>query len=83
MNTLIVNLKIVKTTIIIFIIVFTFQSLGSCVLNKNTIQPTNPIPAKRQLTWQKMEYYAFIHFNYAIYLFINQFINLFIYLLYY
>jgi len=63
MNTLIVNLKIVKTTIIIFIIVFAFQSLGSCVLNKNTIQPTNPIPAKRQLTWQKMEYYAFIHFN--------------------
>lgn len=27
------------------------------------ISPVYPIPSKKQLEWQKMEYYGFIHFN--------------------
>jgi alpha-L-fucosidase len=63
MNTLIVKFKIAKTTIKIFLIVFASQSVLSCVYNKDIIPPINPVPTKRQLDWQQMEYYAFIHFN--------------------
>ena len=32
------------------------------LLEKNAVK-TPPLPSERQMEWQKMEYYAFIHFN--------------------
>ncbi|MDC6366913.1 MULTISPECIES: alpha-L-fucosidase [Flavobacteriaceae] len=43
-------------------IIIQFMVLISC----NTIappKPLGPVPTKRQLAWQDMQYYAFVHFN--------------------
>ena len=40
-------------------------SLFACKTTQkvSTPQAVNPIPTARQLVWQDLEYYAFIHFN--------------------
>ena len=47
--------------IIIFLI--NYEILILAVFKNEIITPINPIPTKRQINWQQMEYYAFIHFN--------------------
>lgn len=45
-----------------FLLLFTFVGTISC----SRVQPPTPIgptPSERQLAWQSLEYYAFIHFN--------------------
>lgn len=37
--------------------------LSTLVSNAQIVKPMYPIPSKKQLEWQKMEYYGFIHFN--------------------
>ena len=63
MNTLIVKFKIAKTTIKIFLIVFASIIFFAPEMGGYFLEANNPVPTKRQLDWQQMEYYAFIHFN--------------------
>lgn len=35
----------------------------SCQENVDPPAPVNPVPNKRQLAWQEMEFYGFLHFN--------------------
>ena len=49
-------MKIVSTFILVF-----FMSCNE--LNVAPPEPVYPIPSQRQMDWQKMEFYAFIHFN--------------------
>ncbi|MDJ1505353.1 alpha-L-fucosidase [Xanthocytophaga agilis] len=36
---------------------------GFCCFSQSTPQPIGPLPNENQVRWQKMEYYAFIHFS--------------------
>lgn len=47
----------IKTVFTAFVILFV-----SCV-SETTPEPIAPIPSERQLNWQQLEYYAFVHFN--------------------
>ena len=49
-------MKIVSTFILVF-----FMSCNE--LNVAPPEPVYPIPSQRQMDWQEMEFYAFIHFN--------------------
>ena len=49
-------MKIVGTFILVF-----FMSCNG--LNVAPPEPVYPIPSQRQMDWQDMEFYAFIHFN--------------------
>lgn len=49
-----------KTLIILLVLVI---SLVSCKEKVTKPEPVGPIPSQRQLAWQDLEYYAFIHFN--------------------
>jgi len=46
-----------------FIISFLLMFCYSCNKNKKEIELVYPIPTERQISWQKLDYYAFIHFN--------------------
>ncbi len=46
---------------IVFILALT-ALLGSCEITKPP-EPVGPLPSERQLAWQQLEYYSFIHFN--------------------
>jgi alpha-L-fucosidase len=41
----------------------TIVLLSSCSGPVNEPEPVYPIPLKKQLEWQRMEYYGFLHFN--------------------
>jgi alpha-L-fucosidase len=43
------------------LVIFFYLLIISC--SENKIEKVNPIPSDRQLEWQKLDYYAFIHFN--------------------
>ena len=43
-----------------YLLVFILSILISC---GNRYSGSEPLPTERQKVWQKMEYYAFIHFN--------------------
>jgi len=46
----------------IIFIIWIFPAFVAC--NKTGApEPYGPVPSPRQLTWQKMEFYAFVHFN--------------------
>jgi len=49
-------MKIVSTFILVL-----FMSCNE--LNVAPPEPVYPIPSQRQMDWQEMEFYAFIHFN--------------------
>ena len=38
-------------------------SLISCKENVNEPEAVGPVPSQRQLAWQELEYYGFVHFN--------------------
>src|SRR5215217_6003426 len=37
--------------------------IGSCFAQVKAPKSVGPIPTENQIRWQKMEYYAFIHFS--------------------
>ncbi|WP_335965820.1 alpha-L-fucosidase [Galbibacter sp. PAP.153] len=45
----------------VFLLFFTALAFISCAEKEPA--PVGPIPSKRQLAWQPLEYYAFVHFN--------------------
>ena len=45
---------------IIFISIFLYVNW---LVSAQTISVVNPIPSKKQIAWQALEYYGFIHFN--------------------
>ena len=47
----------------LFFLILISNLFKSCLFKNEIITPINPIPTKRQINWQQMEYYAFIHFN--------------------
>ncbi len=51
-----------KNTLILRLLLPVFL-LGSCISGKESPSPCGPVPTENQLRWQKMEYYAFIHFS--------------------
>ena len=44
-----------------FVIGLIFSLITRC--DNPPIEPVGPVPSPRQLAWQELEYYAFIHFN--------------------
>ena len=40
-----------------------FLLMDSCEAPVSKLEPVGPVPTERQLNWQELEYYAFIHFN--------------------
>jgi len=46
-----------------FFLTMIFLGSVSCSQNTNLPAPVDPVPSARQLAWQKMEFYAFVHFN--------------------
>ena len=45
------------------ILTFLIGIFSKCERKENIISPVQPLPNSNQVAWQKMEYYAFIHFN--------------------
>ena len=45
------------------ILIFFIGIFSKCEKKENIISPVHPLPNSNQVAWQKMEYYAFIHFN--------------------
>ena len=45
------------------ILIFFIGIFSKCKKKENIISPVQPLPNSNQVAWQKMEYYAFIHFN--------------------
>ncbi|MFV0248152.1 MAG: alpha-L-fucosidase [Tenacibaculum sp.] len=46
-----------------FLTLLASLALISCLEKKSTPKAVYPLPTERQLAWQQLEYYAFIHFN--------------------
>ena len=53
----------IKWVFHLFFLILISNLFKSCLFKNEIITPINPIPTKRQINWQQMEYYAFIHFN--------------------
>ena len=47
----------------VLIFIFFLSIFLKCGKKENVISPVLPLPNANQIAWQKMEYYAFIHFN--------------------
>ena len=45
------------------ILIFFIGIFSKCEKKEKIISPVQPLPNSNQVAWQKMEYYAFIHFN--------------------
>ena len=45
------------------ILIFFIGIFLKCEKKEKVISPVQPLPNSNQVAWQKMEYYAFIHFN--------------------
>ena len=45
-----------KKILFLFLCIYSFQIFAQ-------IKPVSPLPSQKQLEWQKLEYYGFIHFN--------------------
>ncbi|MFZ1290488.1 MAG: alpha-L-fucosidase, partial [Melioribacteraceae bacterium] len=56
------NKKIFSKKFYVRILFFASIILSACSLIK-VPEPIGPVPTENQLRWQKMEYYAFIHFS--------------------
>jgi alpha-L-fucosidase len=52
-----------KNIIELMVKTFLFLILVSCSKKIEPLTEVGPVPNKHQLAWQKLEYYAFIHFN--------------------
>ena len=48
--------KLFQVALFIFLI-------GGCTSVEPPLEPVKPLPNAYQLSWQQLEYYAFIHFN--------------------
>lgn len=46
-----------------YLIIFVLTVLSSCAEKVTKPKAVGPVPSERQLDWQKLEYYAFVHFN--------------------
>ena len=47
----------------VLIFIFLSSTFLKCGKKESVISPVLPLPDPNQVAWQKMEYYAFIHFN--------------------
>lgn len=52
-----------KKIMFLFGIVLLFSQCKVNKVEETTLKPYGAVPSARQMNWQKMEYYAFIHFN--------------------
>ncbi|WP_460541604.1 alpha-L-fucosidase [Echinicola sediminis] len=44
-------------------LIFALLVLSSCKNNDAPLEPVGPVPSERQMAWQQMETYAFVHFG--------------------